>query len=169
MKHFLRCSIIGLGLMLLTGATAAVLPADWRLQGRGEMRWFGFRLYEASLWVPGGQWQAHLPYALELRYAKDIPSTRLVQASIEEMQRLGNAGSEPLARWRIALERVFPDVRSGEVIVGTHVPQRGAEFYHQGKLTGRIDDVEFAGAFFAIWLDERTREPALRARLLGLD
>jgi hypothetical protein len=50
-----------------------------------------------------------------------------------------------------------------------HLPTRGAEFYHQGKLTGRIDDVEFAGAFFAIWLDERTREPALRARLLGLD
>ena len=26
-----------------------------------------------------------------------------------------------------------------------------------------------AQAFFAIWLDERTREPALRARLLGLE
>jgi hypothetical protein len=88
---------------------------------------------------------------------------------MEEMQRLGNAGSEPLARWKVELERVFPDVRSGDVIVGMHLPKRGAEFYHQGKLTGRIDDVEFAGAFFAIWLDERTREPALRARLLGLD
>ena len=169
MKRFLHRWIIGLGLMLLTGVAGAVLPADWRVQGQGEMRWFGFRLYQASLWAPGGHWQAHQPYALELRYARDIPSSRLVQASMEEMQRLGNAGSEPLARWKVELERVFPDVRSGDVIVGMHLPKRGAEFYHQGKLTGRIDDVEFAGAFFAIWLDERTREPALRARLLGLD
>jgi hypothetical protein len=90
-----------------------------------------------------------------------------VQASIEEMQRLGSADDARLARWKLDLERVFPDVRSGDVIHGLHLPQHGAEFYHQGKLTGRIEDVEFARAFFAIWLDPRTREPELRARLLG--
>jgi hypothetical protein len=169
MKGLLRRSAIGLCLILLAGAAGAVVPADWRLQGKGEMRWFGLRLYQISLWAPGGRWQAYQPYALELRYDRDIPSSRLVQASLEEMQRLGKAGSQPLARWKVALERVFPDVRSGDVIVGIHLPERGAEFYHQGKLTGRIDDAEFAGAFFAIWLDERTSEPALRGRLLGLD
>jgi hypothetical protein len=60
-----------------------------------------------------------------------------------------------------------PMCASGEVIHGLHLPQRGAEFYHQGRLTGRIEDVEFARAFFAIWLDPRTREPGLRASLLG--
>jgi len=29
-----------------------------------------------------------------------------------------------------------------------------------------VEDVEFATAFFAIWLDARTSEPALRAALL---
>lgn len=159
--------LIGLVIFLAAGAAGAVLPPEWRVQGRGEMRWFGLRLYEASLWAPGGRWQAELPYALELRYARDIPSRRLVDASIEEMQRLGAADDERLARWRLTLEQVFPDVQSGDVIVGMHLPARGAEFYHQGRLTGRIDDVDFARAFFAIWLDERTREPALRARLLG--
>lgn len=167
MKSALRRCIAGLGLLLLAGGAAALLPPDWRIQGQGEMRWFGLRLYEASLWAPAGRWQADLPYALELRYARDIASGRLVQASIEEMQRLGSADEARLARWKLELERVFPDVRSGDVIHGLHLPQRGAEFYHQGKLTGRIDDVDFARAFFAIWLDPRTREPALRARLLG--
>ena len=162
-----RSWIIGLVMFLAAGAAGAVLPAEWRVQGQGEMRWFGLRLYEASLWAPGGRWQAELPYALELRYSRDIPSRRLVDSSIEEMQRLGAADDERLARWKVALEQVFPDVRSGDVIVGMHLPARGAEFYHQGRLTGRIDDVDFARAFFAIWLDERTREPALRARLLG--
>lgn len=151
----------------LVAAAGTVLPADWRIQGQGEMRWFGLRLYQASLWAPDGRWQAERPYALELRYARDIPSARLVQASIEEMQRLGSADDARLARWKLELQRVFPDVRSGDVIHGLHLPQRGAEFYHQGRLTGRIEDVEFARAFFAIWLDPRTREPALRASLLG--
>ncbi|MBK7766513.1 MAG: chalcone isomerase family protein [Sulfuritalea sp.] len=159
--------LISLVIFLAAGAAGAVMPPDWRVQGQGEMRWFGLRLYEASLWAPGGRWQAELPYALELRYARDIPSGRLVDASIQEMQRLGAADDERLARWKVALEQVFPDVRSGDVIVGMHLPARGAEFYHQGRLTGRIDDVDFARAFFAIWLDERTREPGLRARLLG--
>jgi hypothetical protein len=30
-----------------------------------------------------------------------------------------------------------------------------------------VSDTEFARAFFSIWLDERTREPKLRAALLG--
>jgi hypothetical protein len=134
------------------------------------MRWFGFRLYAASLWAPSAGLQSNQPFALELRYARDIPSKRLVQASIEEMQRLGGLGNEGdvrVARWKAELERVFPDVKTGDVIIGMHTPARGAEFYHQGKLTGRIDDPEFAKAFFAIWLDERTREPALRLQLLG--
>jgi len=162
--------------ILLFAMLAALMPAaraldgiasDWRMIGQGEMRWFGFQLYDARLWAPPAGWSADGAYALELRYARDIPAQRLVQASIEEMQRLGSADDARLARWKLELERVFPDVRSGDVIHGLHLPQRGAEFYHQGKLTGRIDDVEFARAFFAIWLDPRTREPALRASLLG--
>jgi hypothetical protein len=167
MNSVLRHCIAGLCLLLLAGGAAAVLPPDWRIQGQGELRWFGFRLYEASLWAPGGRWQSDQPYALELRYSRDVSSARLVQASIEEMQRLGGADAARLARWQAELARVFPDVRSGEVIHGVHLPQRGAEFYHQGKLTGRIDDIEFARVFFAIWLDPGTREPALRTSLLG--
>ncbi len=174
MKHGqhdrVRAWVVALGLYLAAGLVSAagtVLPSDWQVQGQGEMRWFGFRLYDASLWAPGGRWRPGQPYALELRYARDIASTRLVEASVDEMRRLGSADDERLARWKLELERVFPDVRTGDVIHGLHLPARGAEFYHQGKLTGRVDDIEFARAFFAIWLDPRTREPALRASLLG--
>jgi len=168
MKRSLRRWMFSLGLALAAGSAGAVLPQDWRIQGHGDLRWFGIQLYSASLWAPGGRWQAELPYALELRYARDISARQLVDTSIDEMQRLGAADAERLARWKFELERVFPDVRSGEVIHGVHLPARGAEFYHQGRLTGRVDDVDFARWFFAIWLDPRTREPALRARLLGL-
>jgi hypothetical protein len=167
MNTALRHVILGLGLLLLAGGAAAVLPPDWRIQGQGEMRWFGFRLYQASLWAPEGRWQAERPYALELRYARDIPLHAWCRPASRKCSAWAAADEARLARWKVELERVFPDVREGEVIHGLYLPQRGAEFYHQGRLTGRIEDVDFARAFFAIWLDPRTREPGLRTSLLG--
>ena len=167
MKHRLRQLLAACVLGLACSGAWAVLPADWGVQGRGEMRWFGLRIYDASLWAPGGRWREDAPYALELRYARDIEGRRLVDSSLDEMRRLGGMDEALAPRWRGELERVFPDVRSGDTIIGLHRPAQGAEFYHQGRLTGRIDDPLLARAFFAIWLDPRTREPGLRARLLG--
>jgi hypothetical protein len=146
------------------------------MQGEGEMRWFGFLLYAARLWTPPAPASAlpadrapaaDLSFALELRYARNIPGQRLVTSSIDELRRLGWTDPAQLSRWQTALSAVFPDVMEGEVIIGMYRAGAGAEFFHQGRSTGRIDDAELARAFFAIWLDPRTREPGLRARLLG--
>ena len=54
MKRWSRKLLIGLASALVLGSSAAALPEpvtqqtpDWALQGKGEMRWFGFQLYEA--------------------------------------------------------------------------------------------------------------------------
>ncbi|HQR53969.1 MAG TPA: chalcone isomerase family protein [Burkholderiales bacterium] len=141
---------------------------DLRLLGRGEMRWFGLHLYDAALWSSADPWSPRQTYALSIEYARDIPGKRLVESSLAEMRRLGARDEDKLARWETALNGVFPDVRKGDRIVGVHLPGRSATFYHQGRMTGSIDDAEFAETFFAIWLDPRTREPSLRKALLGL-
>ena len=71
------------------------------------------------------------------------------------------------AGWDLEMTRVIPDVRKGEHLTGVNRPGAGAEFYYQGKAIGSIADTEFARAFFAIWLDARTREPELRQFLIG--
>ncbi|WP_394791201.1 chalcone isomerase family protein, partial [Rhodoferax sp.] len=65
------------------------------------------------------------------------------------------------------MTRVIPDVKKGEHLTGVNRPGAGAQFYYQGKAIGSIADPEFARAFFAIWLDARTREPELRQSLIG--
>lgn len=177
MKRQGRLAPLLLALSLLVGLLAqpavARLPVPqpdagaWQLQGSGEMRWFGFALYSAKLWRSGDAWRLDLPHALELTYRRSISDTQLVNASIDEMRRLGQRDETQLQRWRTQLERVFPSVREGDTIVGLHEPGRGARFYFNGKLNGEIDDAALAAAFFAIWLDPRTREPALRASLLA--
>jgi hypothetical protein len=171
-----RALLIGLAALLLAPAARAVLPPEvremsppvqWRSLGQGELRWFGLKVYRAALWVGGARYSPDQPFALALTYARDIPGERLVATSLSEMERLGWGDAASLARWRVELERVFPDVREGDTIVGVNLPGRGARFFHQGRSLGEVADQEFARAFFAIWLDPRTRAPELRAQLLG--
>lgn len=149
----------------------AALPDEsgpWVQVGGGTMRWLGFELYEASLWTHGGApWHPDRPYALRIEYRRAISSERLVSVSLDEMARLGFDAPQQLARWKTELERAFPSVAAGDVIVGVARPGQGAAFFHRGALTAEVRDETFARAFFAIWLDARTREPALRTQLLG--
>jgi hypothetical protein len=155
-------------------ANTATLPAalkaeqgDLRVLGHGKMRWFGLLLYDAALWVPGGEWQWDRTFALDIRYARNFAGEKLVAASVEEMMRLGYRDARKLSAWREGMLSAFPDVKGGERITGVYRPGIGAEFFHEGRSTGVIADPEFARAFFAIWLDPGTREPKLRAALLG--
>lgn len=148
--------------------SVTAIAGELQPRGSGEMRWFGFKVYEASLWVaPGTAQITERPFALAIRYARALPAERLVDASIDEMRRLGFGDDARLARWRTLLERALPSVAAGETLIGLHQPGRGVRFWHQGRPLADIADEELARAFFAIWLDERTREPDLRARLLG--
>lgn len=151
----------------LPAAVAAELPA-LRPLGEGRLRWFGLHVYDSSLWVPGGVWSFDQAFALDIRYAMAIRGRDLTLRSLEEMRRLGFSEPAKLARWEEAMDRVFPDIRPGDRLVGVMIPGREARFYDERRLLGVVADPEFARAFFGIWLDERTSEPALRSRMLRL-
>jgi hypothetical protein len=148
-------------------ALAAELPMLKPL-GEGRLRWFGLHVYDSSLWVPGDAWSFDRVFALDIRYAMSIRGRDLTQRSLEEMRKLGFADPAKLRRWEEAMDRVFPDIRPGDRLVGVSIPGREARFYSQERLLGTVPDPEFARAFFAIWLDEKTSEPGLRARMLRL-
>jgi len=148
-------------------ALAAELPM-LRPLGEGRLRWFGLHVYDSSLWVPGEVWSPEGVFALDIRYAMSIKGRDLTQRSLEEMRKLGFSDPARLKRWEEAMDRVFPDIRPGDRLVGVSIPGREARFYSQERLLGTVPDPEFARAFFAIWLDEKTSEPGLRARMLRL-
>jgi len=140
---------------------------EYRMLGQGRMRWFGLLLYDAALWAPGERWRWEAPFALDLRYAREFQGVKLAEASVDEMRRLGYEDEAKLDRWRQAMIEAFPNVRKGDRITGVYRPGEGAQFFHNGRLTAMVADPEFARAFFSIWLDPKTREPKLRAALIG--
>ncbi|MEX0958293.1 MAG: chalcone isomerase family protein [Burkholderiales bacterium] len=135
--------------------------------GEGRLRWFGLHIYDAALWASDSNWSIDRAFALDIRYARSISAQRLVSTTLDEMRRLGFTDETTLARWAQALARVFPDVQRGERITGVNRPGEGVLFFHDGRPTGNVGESEFARAFFAIWLDPRTREPKLRESLIG--
>lgn len=154
--------------MELPAAACSVLQSC-RMIGQGQLRWFGFHVYDAALWSSSGRWQAQAPYALDIRYARRVTGAQLAETSVDELRRLGIGDEAALARWGAAMRKLFPDVAPGSRLIGVHVPQRGALFYSATAYLGAIEDPEFARGFFAIWLDPRTQTPDLRAALLGRD
>jgi hypothetical protein len=135
--------------------------------GAGSLHWFGRHVYDARLAVAGERFDPAQPFALTLRYARDLAGARIAEASLEEIRRLGFGTSTDHRRWLDEMRRVFPDVRRGDELTGTAAPGRGVEFALNGRPIGAIDDPAFARAFFAIWFDPRTRARDLRASLLG--
>ena len=153
-------------LLLLLCAPGLALAADplhglsrW---GTGEYRWFGFALYQASLWAADDPQQA--PLALRLEYRRSLSGATIAEASVREMRRLGSDEAS-LQRWQRQMAALFPDVRAGDALLGRY-HTGGAEFWFNDRRLGEIADAQFARQFFAIWLDPQTSAPQLRAALL---
>lgn len=138
------------------------LVADLKRWGSGEFRRFGFLVYEATLWA--GDDPQRPPLALRLDYRRAVEGRVIAAASVREMRRF--VGDEALLqRWGEQMQRIFPDISAGDHLLGVHRAD-GVRFYQNERLLGTIATPAFGAAFFAIWLDERTSVPALRAALL---
>jgi hypothetical protein len=157
------------------GVAEAALPEFVRtlaprlqVHGEGNFRWFGLLIYHARLWAVPDGWRENEQYALEIRYARQIKGEKLAEQSIEEMRHT-RAGIDPQhQRWRLAMEKTFPDVQDGDRLIGLATPGAATKFFLNGKLIGVIDDPAFGPAFFGIWLSPGTSRPDLRRMLLGL-
>jgi len=140
-----------------------------RLAGEARLTWFGFHIYDAQLYVPerfDARRSIAQPFVLELTYARALKGRSIAETSRDEIARLGFGDDAQRKRWFEQMAGIFPDVERGQRIAGVNVPEQGVRFYIDDREAGRIDDGEFARAFFAIWLDPRTQSPQVRAGLL---
>lgn len=167
--HLVRAVVAAVCLAAVLPAHAGPLPqlSGFAMVGSGTLRYFGLRIYDATLWSPGGAWSASKPYALELRYARRFEGAAIARRSIEEMRAQRAHPAATLARWETQMRALFPDIEAGDRLTGVRIPGAGAAFYSGTQKLGQIDDEAFAEAFFGIWLDPASRAPELRNRLLG--
>ena len=146
----------------------ALLPQAQRL-GQSRLTVWGFKIYDAQLWAAPGfnaDRYASQPLALELAYLRDFDAVDIAERSIKEMRRSATITDTQARQWSLDMQRVFPDVKAGDRIMGVHRPGVGASFWVNGKVGGEILDAEFSKLFFGIWLSPKTSEPAMRTALV---
>ncbi|GGZ40092.1 hypothetical protein C8J23_13131 [Shewanella chilikensis] len=149
--------------------------ASFREVGRGEMDWWFITLYRARLLTPDGSYQPNsFPQQLEIQYYRDIPASRLLEATKHQWLHLGY-DREQISAWLALLEEIWPDVEQGDRLsFVASGPQRGHFLFNDKPLAAIVIDESassehkrFADAFLAIWLSERSSRPQLRAQLIG--
>jgi hypothetical protein len=148
-----------------------VYGTRWRAKGTGALRFFGFKAYDAILWLPesaAGVFSFSRAFALDIRYSTSVKASDITNTSLIEMARISGATAEQVQDWTAFMTNLFVDVKSGDRLVGVYVPTAGARFFLNGRLIGETTDAAFSEAFFKIWLDPKTRRPELRSALLGL-
>ena len=138
-----------------------------RMVGQSRLKMYFFKIYDATLYAPNGQFDQTQPFALSLGYLRDFDGADIAQRSIDEMRDLGYRDTAQLAQWLIQMELSFPNIIAGDVLTGVVAEQPPPRFSFHGKPTHTVADPEFTQAFFAIWLDSKTSQPKMRIQLLG--
>ncbi|MDX1975219.1 MAG: chalcone isomerase family protein [Rickettsiales bacterium] len=136
--------------------------------GTGRLSVVFWDVYDATLYAPNGQWDSRKPYALSIRYFREIEGADIAKRSVEEMQKQGFSDAAKLTKWQTQMRDIFPDVKNGSELTAVFTHQKSTDFYSDGKHIGSIKGTEFGTQFFNIWLSEKTSEPELRRKLLGL-
>lgn len=135
--------------------------------GSGTYRKFGFTIYHVTFWTADGTWNKNKPYALQIRYARDLSKETLVDNVIDDMRDENAAADETVEGWKNVLNTVLSDVREDDSLISLCLPQQAkSPLFHNDRVILRTADKAFMQAFFAIWLGDKADED-LRARLLG--
>lgn len=137
--------------------------------GSGRLEWLFWDVYDATLWSRHGDWSYAQPFVLDIRYLRELSGDQIAVRGIREMRAQGYRDEQKLDAWLQIQREAFPDVGAGDHLTGVFLPPDEVRFYYNGRLTRKLNDREFAEAFFGIWLAPDTSAPDLRRRLLGME
>ena len=153
-----------------TSAVESTLDSP-QLIGEGRLKVLFWNVYDAALYSDTGTYDNDEPIALELTYLRAVKGKKILDTTMDEIRRLAttDTSDERLQKWRQQLSSTFPDMKAGMTITGVRTSEGFTEIYVGDEKKGIIDDPAFTDNFFAIWLSEKTSEPGLRKKLLGLD
>ena len=133
--------------------------------GSGTYRKFGFSIYHATLWAPGGTLDETKPYALELHYLRGLSKETLADSVVDDIRDQKAADDATMTQWEERIRTRLPAVEDGDIMIGVMLPGKGARLYINGTQMAEGHDLVLARAFFNIWLGDNADED-LRASLL---
>ncbi|EFP98589.1 chalcone isomerase family protein [Vibrio caribbeanicus] len=149
---------------------------EWPKAGSAELSVLFFDVYSSELYTPDGDYIVEdditpHPLALSITYKRDISKAALVEATVEQWNKLGY-DQTLIPGWEEIVTNIFPGVSEGHNLTYVTNGVKGSFFYspaenEQSRLIGTIEDEKLNDAFLAIWLSPKTEYPKLRKGLIG--
>ena len=139
---------------------------DYYQLGTGKLSIFFIDIYDIKLFSKTKVYSKNKPFAIEINYLKDIKSSQIVDRSINEIKRISNSSRDELENYRSIFTSLFPDIYSGDQLIGIKTANNDGVFFYNKKPIGKIKDEKLVDKFFDIWLSEKTSHPELREKLL---
>lgn len=139
-----------------------------KVMGKGKLSVAFWDVYDIALYAPDGKLSDARPFALTILYMRDLRGNDIADRSVQEMRQQGYKDEIKLSAWNAQMKNIFPDVENGTVLSAVFIPEKETIFYNKDKQIGVIKDAKFTRLFSNIWLGEKTSEPDLRRKLLGL-
>jgi hypothetical protein len=144
-----------------------------KLNGAGVRKKAIFKVYVAGLYVetPSKDGAALLASnqakSMHLWMLRDVKGSS-VSGAIADGFELNSKPALPQLQPRLdKLATMIPDVKEGEQIVLTWVPDKGTVVNVRGTDVGTIEGRDFADALFAVWLGPSPIQDDLKKALLG--
>jgi hypothetical protein len=147
---------------------------ELQLRGAAILRWARLvDLYAGAFYLPedvdAANWNDDVRKHLELCYFRKIPAKGFVEASQEHLQK--TLPADQLMRIQSRLDdlySLFRDVGPDDRYMLSYTPETGTVLSLNGEPLGAIPGVDFAEAYFGIWLGEKPLNEKFRDQVLGI-
>ncbi len=144
-----------------------------KLNGMGLRKKFLFKVYVAGLYVENPSRDAatlvssNQIKSMRLHMLRDVEGAK-ISGAIADGFALNSSAALPQLKARLdQLAKLIPDVKEGEEIALTWVPDKGTEVAVRGTNAGTIEGRDFADALFAVWLGPKPVQEDLKKALAG--
>jgi len=145
------------------------------LRGVGLLRYMVFiKAYVGALYLDKNQKADQIfndvPKRLELHYFHAISAADFAESTrIMIEKNLTPQQVNRLAPQIAQMNALYRDVKPDDRYAATYLPGVGTELALNGKPLGIVPGVDFAAAYFAIWLGDHPIDKGFRDHLLGKD
>jgi hypothetical protein len=143
------------------------------LNGAGVRKKAFFKVYVAGLYVETPSKDAatlvssNQAKSMRLHMTRDVEGPKISGAIIEGFERNSKAALPQLKARLDQLAKLIPDVKDGDEIALTWIPDKGTEVAVRGTNAGTIEGRDFADALFAVWLGPDPVQADLKQALAG--
>ncbi len=107
------------------------------------------------------------PKQLELKFVRDVEKKDIADAWTEGFKKNAKGNLAALKGRISKINGWMADMKAGQKLIFSYVPEKGIEVTVNGKVKGAIEGEDFMKVFFAIWLGPNPPNSGLRVGLLG--